>query len=1811
MEKILKLYTYIDGVNDTPFPNSTNAIEIYSFNYDAKRMGGAPTINASIKYPLCLDDVWNDNVYATFNGERYFLKQTPTSSYSNDDTRYKHDLELISERVVLDNVYFYDVVASDTTNDKPVSNSSNVVFFGDIHEFAKRLNYSLQYANLDYSVVVDEGITSEGKLMSFQDYFFSNVLQEIYNTYEIPYYFVGKVIHIGKTNNAIDDVFKYGANDALLSISKNNANYKIVNRATGIGSSDNIPYYYPNNSEKGVVELTFNASDDSDLTPTLGYIDYNKLSKKVEIGSRYTFKETTKYPSITNGTILWRSRDELDLDNTTDFTPIQLGQSINVSDLTQSKDIVHDFRLNISLSDESIVNFSFLASIDGEGGHFTFADFATVWLYSANGDLVAEWKKLTTGEISTTTKLQGGDYYLELLGLNLNKPYPVLTTYSYALEYFTSSITSVVEPTYAWVNENGEELSNLHNIGIDYVEDITNDIGKYFVVQIPYRIAPQANLMPPIYRDSFGAERFYNALNDSYVDTNGNSVVFENEFVEGKPKEHIASFDDIKPSIVGMTNAQGLRMDMFSEFAYDTNDNDEIDEEGNYVHPYFFAKLRKLDGEFGFNLFDHAIDESEMTISMTSGNCGACQWIIGVESNTQKNIVQVNEDGTLKRDSNGNVLRSGTPQDIQNDTINNEVWIALKKDIDTFGVIMPNASANYKPSVGDTFVILHIDLPKAYILNAEERLKQAIIDYIALNNSEKFTFSIKFSRIYFAQNPTILSTLSENSAISIEYDEKIYNLYVSSYNYKINEGDALPEISVELSNSLVITPNALQSAINSTKKEIIITVEKNYTDDTLAKKVESELAQLDYLKESLAPPTNNSNDIQQKTTLVLGYTNDNSEFTPMSGSNGVYDATKLGGGIATFWGGGMYDKADYYDWNGQEWVIKDGVTMPNNIAKGLIRFDGTGYLSNGAFWWDKNGVIYADPTALLLNISQESGDETFADIILSIRNELATLNDLFEYDADNKVLYLKKDNDGNSRHFVSYGDVVAGGYTEGGGGGGEGGATTLGGLNNVDSSADSTPTTDKVLVRLKDSSHWTLADLASLVGLDEEALATYLTTNQYAKQSDIPSLSGYAKESYVDDAIATLVGTAPSALDTIYELAQAIQDNESVVDALNQAIGLKANASDLANYLPLSGGMVSGVLGGTGKIRVNTSNSVNSYGYLKATAYGDSLNRAVMDIGSNYGGTSDINSDVRDVTAMSIYRGVVGLGRAYTYAELYANQERGISLAVSGDITSNEGQHTLSAKLDKATFDNIFGIDEDGNIYIKKDANGNPRTLWNYGDIVAGGYTEGGSTGGGGLIQTVYGYDSLGGTFNNTNLTDTFNAYTINAINERFNNYATLSALSSTLENYVTTTALSSSLALYQPLISESNKLAYSLISGTPTSLPASDVYAWAKASSKPTYTTTEVSEGTNLYFTNARAVSALSSTLANYALSSSLASYLPLSGGSLSGSLTFANGTWNNVGDDVAIGDYNAAGSLGIKSLNNDTPNIGFHNSSGTLLGTLTANGTTLQWSSNTIIHSGNIGSQSVNYATSAGNATTASRLANSVTLWGQSFDGSGNVDGSLYANGTIASSSRLRVNASGSTANFGFLKAETYSTNRGILHIGSNYGATTNIDATNADVVSISMYRGCVGVGRQFTGAELYSNYSNGTRLYIDGNTIGTGEITAGSDIRYKFIENYVELKTEDIANAPIFNFRWMDRVDDNVHLGTSAQYWKGITPFAVSHDKMKDFYTLNYGSVGVAIGVSNARKLLSHEERIEQLERENKELRNELNQLRYGIE
>ena len=764
MKELLTIYTYIDGANDVPFYDSQNPIQVSEYTASMQRMSSC-SISATIEYPVCLDNEWDGRQYVTFRGERWFLKNIPSSSYSNGSGLYSHSLQFSPERELqLGNVYFYDAVTADSdVDDKYKSNSSKVVFFGTIQEFAARLAASLKYVGLtEYSVVVDDDVESEALQIQFEDRTFFEALQDGYDNYNIPFYFVGKVIHFGYTDDVIDQTFKYGVDNELLSIKKENANYKIVTRCAGYGSSDNVPYYYPNNSPKGNIGVQVLAGSPTLSEGNIHIIDYATFAAKVEIGERVEFHEGK------TGTMGIFVNDE---------EAMYDGQPREVH-LVNLMPIDVKFRILFAISGDGQFKITPTMTLAGSvinplAGIITDVSLIDYSTKKSKGVEIVDYDHIVTDSLD-------GDVYEMTLKYTL-RDVGGLGDYTYST-WFT------IEPMPgSWkIGESEDAISvDISKLGIKI--DVTPSSGDAFTQVLINKITESEYLLPPVYRDTLGAERFYNAINDTYTNPEtGEKYVFENEYNAKTPHEHIEEFEDIKPTIKGITNAAGQEIGRFLEVAYDLNDNDDTDEDGNYLHPYFFVKLPKFDGDWGFNLFDHAIEDGEMTIAMTSGNCGGCHFVIGVnEVDGKSNIVQVDEDGNLKRDSEGNVLWKGQfAQDVQNDTQNNEVWIALKKDIDTFGVVMPNATNNYKPSAGDSFVILNILLPQAYIDKAENDLKEAIIQYMSENNSEKFNFSIGFSRIYLAENPGIEKRLTENARIKVEYNGSVYTFYISQVSYK-------------------------------------------------------------------------------------------------------------------------------------------------------------------------------------------------------------------------------------------------------------------------------------------------------------------------------------------------------------------------------------------------------------------------------------------------------------------------------------------------------------------------------------------------------------------------------------------------------------------------------------------------------------------------------------------------------------------------------------------------------------------------------------------------------------------------------------------------------------------------------------------------------------------------------------------------------------------------------------------------------------------------------------------------------------------
>ena len=291
METNLLLFRNENGVK-TPFPNGVGdePIRLTTFTYNAQRMAITPTITATIEYPRCLDNDWDNNVYTEYNGEKYYIRQIPSSSKSNTSVMYKHDITLYSERFILENIYFTDIEKKtengvDTLVKKE---ATSIIYRFDLIEYAERLNWSLEVSELPYRVVIDSSVENLEKARETKDIFLehaylSSAIQEIYNQWEIPFYFEGNSIIVKDCSENIADVLEYGAENSLLSIKKNNANFRKITRISGYGSDKNIPFYYPNWSQKGVIDVEPLSTNSKLTKDKITITDMKRFDKKMPL----------------------------------------------------------------------------------------------------------------------------------------------------------------------------------------------------------------------------------------------------------------------------------------------------------------------------------------------------------------------------------------------------------------------------------------------------------------------------------------------------------------------------------------------------------------------------------------------------------------------------------------------------------------------------------------------------------------------------------------------------------------------------------------------------------------------------------------------------------------------------------------------------------------------------------------------------------------------------------------------------------------------------------------------------------------------------------------------------------------------------------------------------------------------------------------------------------------------------------------------------------------------------------------------------------------------------------------------------------------------------------------------------------------------------------------------------------------------------------------------------------------------------------------------------------------------------------------
>ena len=864
------------------FPSEANPAIVSSYTYDAKRMGGAPTLTATIYSSEPLQ--WKKEEFVEYNGDRFFASYTPNSTKDNSSRMWKSEITFTSRRELLDNTLFFDVVVDDVdtqNKDRYRSNQTKFTFGGTIHEFVARINSSMAYCGLyrptdehkGYYVVIDEGYgTDEVKEVSFEDQYLTDVLQLINTTFELDYYWDGNVCHVGKVQHDLTDTpIKYGSSDALISVSKENANYKIVDMITGYGSSDNLPYYYPNDDEFG--EAVFNTEN----------ISKDKVS--VELSK---FLKDSRY---NDNLILYKSKEGKSYNGSVDVSSHTFDRFTTPSNLTQADNqsnptVTCRFSFSIPISaikgqSVDLTNLNFISELNSSVSrkdYITNVGNAVKSIYIFKGKELYKTisNKTSFGSVATYTFEEDGDFTLSIESefsykCKVYKNSAGINDFYGADSWnaaFSGSIEFLYESKseYEWKNGDkyipyGDAGINVSEIGeancIEYDYQFVKDGDRYgfnkvytgtednavkVIVTDRVWIAPSSVLMPSIYRNTKGAERFYYALNNTHKLPSGNGYYeFVNLYKKGNPHQGTVTFDGIKPTIKGIVNAEGQLFGEIADVAFDKEDSDVKDSDGKHIHNYFYIKLHKFNGDFGFDLFAHALASESAKINLIKSNgCPACSFVIGCywdsANNKCYNNVLTDGNGNLKSDSGkmnskGDYILNDTyveDNKSNQDSTKEELWICVQKDTSTLGIVMPNASAGFKPQKGDLFVITGIKPPKVLVTAAEKRLDDALVKHMSENNTDQFNYSVKFSRIFLQENPDFASKLNENAKLSIQIqgdsnsDGSLigHEVFVSNYSVKV-DNDELAEVEIELVNSLEVTKSDTKQIIDAVKGEAV------------------------------------------------------------------------------------------------------------------------------------------------------------------------------------------------------------------------------------------------------------------------------------------------------------------------------------------------------------------------------------------------------------------------------------------------------------------------------------------------------------------------------------------------------------------------------------------------------------------------------------------------------------------------------------------------------------------------------------------------------------------------------------------------------------------------------------------------------------------------------------------------------------------------------------------------------------------------------------------------------------------------------
>lgn len=537
----------------------------------------------------------------------------------------------------------------------------------------------------------------------------------------------------------------------------------------------------------------------------------------------------------------------------------------------------------------------------------------------------------------------------------------------------------------------------------------------------------------------------------------------------------------------------------------------------------------------------------------------------------------------------------------------------------------------------------------------------------------------------------------------------------------------------------------------------------------------TDLAGYKYIKDALGQTTDIDGGLVMTTLLALRDADGNVQ----SGINGAIDQNRGKKSIATWWGGRMVDK----DYN-------SGSLTP---ATSLIRFDGSGYLANGAIWWDVDGKVHADPTSFIISEKNLGAYLTFFEPTWKAGSDGSSIKDLVALTPQAPFKTLSVSNDLSVEGKLKIGSItlsVVNGalkidgnvYSTGGMSAYGEGTSNGGGLNGSIVPFDKAKSLTAQNEGTEIASAWSIKKLYDMINsidvtgqLTDYLKKTEASTLYQPKGNYLTShqdISGKSDKTHthsvkINGVTKTIAATGGTAVD----LGTYLTSHQSLAAYLKSADAEKTYSklghthafSEITGKPTTLAGY--GVTDGVNTVTLSGSgNAVTS-----ASIDGHTLTLTKGSTFSLSGHTHTFASLTSKPTTIAGY----GITDAYTKAQVDSTIAKYLPLA-GGTITGALTVNGIATFKSKVAIGDIYIInDGSGNLYVQKTDGKTAANFYATGGITA--YGAGTSTsGGGGLNASVISYARIiEGSYTDADLTSIPNAYAIKALSSRIDNIAT------------------------------------------------------------------------------------------------------------------------------------------------------------------------------------------------------------------------------------------------------------------------------------------------------------------------------------------------------------------------------------------------------------------------------------------------------